>query len=648
MEKYNISIWRDKPAQWNNSEDPQVTYISEEKVAIIGSNTMTSPNRARNPQLVSNINGTNTFTFTLYYTYIDTETGEKVKNPFIDLITNETKIKVFWKEQWYDFIVKNIQETSNGRSIQYTCNDLYINELSKTGFNLEFDPELNNNQGTVQELATTILEGTDWQLTENPEIIQQQIEEPVYELSNSEVPISFTAKNSSHEDIEIPANSTILLYYSVLRDKNTYLQFFYNGKDTFNRESSDLLTEDGECYYIKNVQWENSSDGNYIDCKINNNIILHISNSKSISTNYRAKRLVYSPITKFDPITDKYVTICDYTVENNNVEVYKYTENSYTDPTIVQNLIINSEEFSNVDGWLSVSSAPIPFFQLYPKFTSIDIESHSYLKIGQGYYYNTAFQTSTSGINDGIQTQQKFIFRIQAYTDSNDQPTSTLITTGLTIFIGKYLEDKTPTGSNYFTLGAFSTVDDYIPYSKELNDTNPNSLGLYEFNNGNYILTNDTTFIENKIYYTKEQWLECTATCRTSATKRELLYENIGFFLRKTSSGNCWIKKIQFYPYVFGQNENGEEVRIDPGDLATQGIIQKTYKYYIPAENSTATSEEDIKFLYVDTIDWAGANAPIPRYNEKFKKIRSITEKNSNRFNLLQNLAETFECWVRF
>jgi hypothetical protein len=32
---------------------------------------------------------------------------------------------------------------------KYTATDLFINELSKTGYNLEFDTERENNQGTV-------------------------------------------------------------------------------------------------------------------------------------------------------------------------------------------------------------------------------------------------------------------------------------------------------------------------------------------------------------------------------------------------------------------------------------------------------------------------------------------------------------------
>jgi phage minor structural protein len=35
-----------------------------------------------------------------------------------------------------------------------------------------------------------------------------------------------------------------------------------------------------------------------------------------------------------------------------------------------------------------------------------------------------------------------------------------------------------------------------------------------------------------------------------------------------------------------------------------------------------------------------------PVYNEGAKKIRSITAKESNYFNILQTIAETFEAWL--
>ena len=57
-------------------------------------------------------------------------------------------MKVKWRDEWYDLIIKNIQESSNGKSIVYTCEDANINELAKTGFELIFDDDLNKSDFT--------------------------------------------------------------------------------------------------------------------------------------------------------------------------------------------------------------------------------------------------------------------------------------------------------------------------------------------------------------------------------------------------------------------------------------------------------------------------------------------------------------------
>jgi hypothetical protein len=48
----------------------------------------------------------------MYYEYIDNITGEKIHNPFIDYLINETKIKLHFENKWYDFVIKDIQENS--------------------------------------------------------------------------------------------------------------------------------------------------------------------------------------------------------------------------------------------------------------------------------------------------------------------------------------------------------------------------------------------------------------------------------------------------------------------------------------------------------------------------------------------------------
>ena len=45
---------------------------------------------------------------------------------------NERKVKLKYGEEWYDFIIKDINENSENYTYTYTCQDLYITELSKT------------------------------------------------------------------------------------------------------------------------------------------------------------------------------------------------------------------------------------------------------------------------------------------------------------------------------------------------------------------------------------------------------------------------------------------------------------------------------------------------------------------------------------
>jgi hypothetical protein len=127
MDKYEISLWED----YQKSEE---NFFRERKIAVIGSDSMVRDGvqaRALEPNLVEELNGTHTFTFKMYYTYTDNQTGEKYKNPFANYLINERKVKVLWKNKWYDLVIKKCQENSATKSITYICNDLFINELSK-------------------------------------------------------------------------------------------------------------------------------------------------------------------------------------------------------------------------------------------------------------------------------------------------------------------------------------------------------------------------------------------------------------------------------------------------------------------------------------------------------------------------------------
>ena len=163
------------------------------------------------------------------------------------------------------------------------------------------------------------------------------------------------------------------------------------------------------------------------------------------------------------------------------------------------------------------------------------------------------------------------------------------------------------------------------------------------------LYTKCTTYTFGTDYFTiilstsgGSNWIEFTLTCSKSVTKKTLLSNNIGFFL--VSAGTYRLEQAEFFPRVVGEDENGATVRINPGDMEKQSLAQTAYKYYFA--NQAVISPEEVEYLYIGYEDWE--SSPLtPIFNGTFK-IRSITAKNSNRFNLLQTLAETFECWAKF
>lgn len=137
-------------------------HFEESRGLIIGANDMDSPYAAVNSSLKTNVNGSANLTFTMYYKVFDPDVMDFVINPLAAAVLNERKIKLHFRDKWYDMVIKNCVEDSTAYSFTYTCSDIYINELSKNGFKVELDTELENNQGTVTKVAETILEGTDW------------------------------------------------------------------------------------------------------------------------------------------------------------------------------------------------------------------------------------------------------------------------------------------------------------------------------------------------------------------------------------------------------------------------------------------------------------------------------------------------------
>ena len=241
---YEISVWEDvlmyagTPRSGKSSPTENISdlasidyqYYTERQLAIIGSSTMTSPARTINNVFKKNINGVDTLTFDMYYQYEDIDEGQIVHNPLIDLVIDERKVKLYYDNKWYDFIVKKDDEKGRDYKYSYTCTGLAANELGKTGFNIELDIELENNTGTIKELGKAVLEGSDWQLAEEEcDIIQQTNDEALY-LIKLNRNITGTIRGSDPISTKsISSGSWIYVYYtSYANQVEDYFQFIFD------------------------------------------------------------------------------------------------------------------------------------------------------------------------------------------------------------------------------------------------------------------------------------------------------------------------------------------------------------------------------------------------------------------------------------
>lgn len=617
-DKYEISLWED----YQRDND---AYYSERKIAVIGSNDMTSPCRAYNPKLVQNVNGTNTFTFDMYMTYkenfVKDGKDKTFTNPFLALLVNERKVKVLWKEKWYDFIIKQCAEDSASKKITYTCKDLYVNELSKNGYDLEFDSELNNNYGTAQELVEATLKGTEWTLKENTENILQKKEEPVYELtltSDISKPINQT-KNIVDKDIK--AGQTILVFYEQLAGETTLngtYQFAYAPLSNYKKDTNSRLVVNADCY---------SADFNGVELT-----------DKSVSENYRAERLVETKKQVYDPITKKYCYVLKATASdtghyNENDEIYEFVETEYSDALVVKNLINNDAEFTNTDGWKATTN------DQYKTPVAVHIGlSYDKNPAPEGEYFGSTFLEIVPGViyeNDGLITNSVAI------------PDEGFVKGKHYIFryAGRLQWSQ---GANKDPIAAAEIKKPELRLQIEGIPTDATDLTeqIIIFDSG----TAPEGSNDDKGYY----WIRLE--CQHSISKKDIQRQRLSIKITNNSSNTTtdgkpyirWIKSIQFFPEVAIEVENEKAPFICPYDIDTSTVVSTIHRYYnhTVAIANGISSFDDIKFIWSGNGTWDNNNLEYEQNN--FVKKRSISVSKSNRFNILQTIAEQFECWINF
>lgn len=638
MNKYEISVWEDYFVPASGSIE---SHYEERKLCIIGSNTMDDGSRALEPNLVLNVNGTHTLTFKMYLFYIDTLTGERIDNPYVKLLVNERKIKVYWdngqedeNDKWFDLVVKDISEDSDSNTVTYTCEDLFINELGKSGFELNFSDEANNNQGTIYELATAILDGTDWRLDEeNTDHLLQTQEEALYEVkvTNMNALTGVYADGflniTKNKYEKIPNNATCYLPYSMVPHSDdeladmTAVQFIYAPEYT-TEYSSMLITNEDSNWLVTGGVWVKSGD--IYQFKIPSSgttktIFAINPNNAFVSNQYRGNVYCRKQLSTYDANLERYVNVYKLkgtTPTADDKRIFGYVDYDYDASDLVNNLLSNNKDFKDTTGWKGKDLKIGLFPELGLDTDLTTYKGHSYLqaaiKAGQNLFNNTlssAAQYLSSGLFEGMEVKFKIGLK-DKFTAGTLSAAIVDKKTNSTIYLGG-LDGKK------------SSI--FIPLKQESIDS-------------------DGTV-----------WYSGTLTCLKALAKNFL--EDAELVIKSTNPTETIIKILEtrLYELIHGKDNNGNDKILDLYDINSTDVAKKFYYYYY---EGTSNPDGTAPYIYKAQIPcplyepvyggWAKSAGATGREYSQFEKVRTIYGEQSNRFNLLQELAETFKCWARF
>lgn len=401
---YEISVWRDVLTNNSGTTTPTALpnidytsenltspvdsayenglYLQEEKIAVIGSNTMTSQNKVSEPVLHLDVKGTTTLTFDIYRRYYDNQTGELVENPFFQYIQNEQKIKLYYddgtsEDKWRDFIITSISPESTNYKVTVIATDAAVMELSKIGFNKTFNSELQNNTDTISNLARHALDETVWELDNSSEEIKQFQTDNLVRLKVKQNVYFYLYSNDNHTvdstyKAYITADNYVYGFYSELAQsteniKDIHIIFLADtiSKDTTNHRYNITTREATNADFIDNVlqnnyfaaadinkfghpNWMTYKNVNIPDTyfKVSN----PIGNNIVINFLKKGEKLIQNQLTCYDSILNRYVK--KYTKNGDSRQYYGYEDAEYTVEPLVQNLITNGEKEVSLDGWL--------------------------------------------------------------------------------------------------------------------------------------------------------------------------------------------------------------------------------------------------------------------------------------------------------
>lgn len=160
---YLLEVWDEKYVF--APTDGSAPHWEEEMLVVLGAGTMEYEGKAYNISLSMDIYGEVNLSFSLDNYFYNSVTGEKEENYLAKYLFNEVKVKLKYDGEWYEFIIKNIQETHNTYlTCVYTCQQLASYELAKTGYNISFslDDERGSAVQDAHSFMKEILADSEW------------------------------------------------------------------------------------------------------------------------------------------------------------------------------------------------------------------------------------------------------------------------------------------------------------------------------------------------------------------------------------------------------------------------------------------------------------------------------------------------------
>lgn len=666
---YEISVWEDK---WDAAQGKFV----EHRLGIIGTHLMTSQNRAHEPKLSRNINGTKKFSFQMYGRYKDTITGELVSNPFVSLLTNERKIKLKYgtyvdddgtvKDQWYDFVIKDVNENSSNYLYTYQLEDLMVQELSKNGFNVVLSEEIRDeaggsNVGTAKQLGQRVLRETDWQV-ESDTFVEKMEESLVYitiptttniyplldpdnENPNSKVEYgeatTIAAILQTKGETSIPSSATVLAFYSCCTEEPYNFQFIYlpEGYEDVSVGENNIINVDNCQYLLKNPVYKKEES---FSLPLNCAMSMNLGEDTFISNKYRGTRYVFTQEAEYIPILDKYCK----KFTRDNVEYYGYLESEYISPVLVQDIISNAD-FKSSTGWTGTSGWVGTYYgALNNQKETYGVKVESILGDFQTEGGQTEFHSITDDLSNHSYDAKKnytSYLKIQV-------PAKTASTTPILINTGFYdnrtLIKNVEFGETWILKANIIGSNGTRPYGFRYQLAEVD----YETDNGKYSTPVGWTAITDGV------WGNDFATVFLKINHQKVSDKDFGkkkvkliIYPPSTSvEKTYYIKDLQLYRGVLKSPEddpNELDSWVTPGSITEEGII-KTHYVLLEAEDLKDSSKDESTLVkqIVETDIIHKLYTPV--FSPGAEKTRTVDAKESNYFNILQSIAEKFEAWL--